>query len=106
MKLKTPAELKLEKTDEVIGFLGQTKLIRRHNGLHELSGGSYESQAIAFAWCRRFAPEIRFATPGKIIIRRRLSSTRVAGSKSRVCYRTGVGSSARQCLFLEARFRQ
>jgi hypothetical protein len=62
MKLMTPTELKLEKTDEIIGFLGQTQLIRRYTGLHELSGGSYESQAIAFKWCRRFAPEIKFAS--------------------------------------------
>jgi hypothetical protein len=64
MKLKTPAELKLEKTDHVIGFLGRTQLIRFHNGLHELSGGTYLSQAIAYAWFRRFAPEIRFTTAG------------------------------------------
>jgi hypothetical protein len=62
MKLKTPAELKLEKTDEIVGFLGRTKLIRHRNGLNELSGGTYKSQAIAFEWCRRFAPEIRFST--------------------------------------------
>lgn len=61
MKLKTPAELKLKKTDEIIGFLGRTKLIRRRNGRHELSGGTYESQDVAFKWCQRFAPGIRFA---------------------------------------------
>jgi hypothetical protein len=60
VKLKTPAELGLKKTDEIVGFLGRTKLIRHHNGLHELSGGTYQSQAVAFEWCQRFAPEIRF----------------------------------------------
>lgn len=61
MKLKTPAELNLHKTDEIIGFLGSTELVRRHNGVHELVGGTLNERMIARLWCECFAPDVIFA---------------------------------------------
>ena len=61
MELKTPTELDLSKTNETIGFLGATELIRRYDGVHELVGGTELSRAIARVWCEFFAPEIVFA---------------------------------------------
>jgi len=61
MKLKTPAELNLHKTDEIIGFLGSTQLVRRHNGIHELIGGTLSERMVARLWCECFAPDMGFA---------------------------------------------
>lgn len=60
MKLKTPRRIEARKAVEVIGFLCRSQVIHRHNGLHEFAAGTYQSQVIAFEWCQRFAPEIRF----------------------------------------------
>jgi hypothetical protein len=61
MKLKTPEELNLHKTGEIIGFFRRTQLVRRFDGLHEIKGGTRKDQTLIRNWCAVNAPEIIFA---------------------------------------------
>src|SRR5579863_3249995 len=66
MRFKKAIDLKLDKTNETLGFLGQTQLLRRHDGLYELVGGTEEEQAAARNWCRHFAPQVKFGPCGEL----------------------------------------
>jgi hypothetical protein len=63
MKLTTPVDSNRAETDEIIGFFGSAQLVRRSDGLYELTGGA-RKRKFARGWCRCFAPEIVFATAG------------------------------------------
>lgn len=60
MKGKRTINLNLAKMNETLALLGKTRLIRRHDGLHELVGGTPEQRARAREWCEDFAPAILF----------------------------------------------
>lgn len=61
MKLKTPKQLHLRKTNEVVGFFRSTKIVRRYDGLHILRNGNREDCETIRNWCRCFSPMILFA---------------------------------------------
>jgi hypothetical protein len=60
MKIKKTL-LNLAKAEETVGYLGETKLVRRYDGKHVLVGGSEAERAKARNWCRHFAPKIKFS---------------------------------------------
>jgi hypothetical protein len=67
MKLKTPAELKLHKANETIGFFRSTQIVRRFDGLHELQGGTQDDRSVIHAWCSQFATDLVFADSSEIL---------------------------------------
>lgn len=67
MKYKTSSEMKLDKTTQPLGLLGQVQLIRWPDGRHELIGASAAERKKARKWCERFVPEMVFKDPEMLV---------------------------------------
>jgi len=65
MKIEKTNWFNIEKTSETLAFFGKARLLRRHDGKHELSGGTADERATAREWCLLFAPEVVFADSPK-----------------------------------------
>ena len=46
--------------DEIIARFGQVKLVRKHDGRHELRGGTVLDRIKARLWCLEYAPFVGF----------------------------------------------
>ena len=59
MKIKKSYSLKLA-PDEIIGHFGKVQLVRKHDGRHELVGGTEDERQRVRQWCDRFASFLDF----------------------------------------------
>ena len=67
MKIKKSYRLRLA-PDEIIGHFGKVQLVRKHDGRHELVGGTEDERLKVMKWCRRFASFLVFVEVGEVVM--------------------------------------